>query len=77
MGRHSRTHLILPLIRPIEPVTPAPDSPRDRLRARYASTLIDVLAKRIAETGELDEALADKIELLLWPLPPPPSPETE
>lgn len=66
MGKHSRSHLIMPLVLPRQLPRPPQESREDSLRARYASTLINVLNRRIAETGELDTELADKIEAVLW-----------
>lgn len=43
------------------------ESPHDVQRAKYALSLIGVLERRCSETGALDDALADRIESVLWP----------
>jgi hypothetical protein len=56
-----RSHIILPIF--TRPPAPPPETPSER----YARALIAVLDRRIQETGELDEAIADRIEGFLWP----------
>lgn len=58
MGRHHRSHIIVPLASP--PVWSA--------RAQYVSTLVNVLENQFNETGIVDHALADRIESVLWPV---------
>lgn len=41
--------------------------PMEVHRAHYASVLTDELERRFKASGEVDGALADRIEAILWP----------
>ena len=41
--------------------------PMETHRAHYASVLTDELMRRFKTSGEVDCALADRIEAVLWP----------
>lgn len=59
----SRSHLILSL-------SPAYTDPTEAHRAHYASVLLAELVRRFKASGEVDFALADRIETVLWPTQP-------
>jgi hypothetical protein len=75
MGRRSSTWI--PTWTALPAPTPAPVNPIDQQRRNYILILVRALEKHLDETGELDEKMADHIELLMhkfWPdeVPAPP-----
>lgn len=70
MGRHTKYPSLLPIWTNLPAPTPAPVNPIDEQRRNYILVLVRALEKQFADTGALDEALADRIESLMhdfWP----------
>ena len=66
----TRSHLILPIFTPpshFETRRAEILGQPNPVVVRYVGVLLDILDRRIAETGDLDYALADKIESFLFP----------